>query len=84
MTPCRSMPIRPQPPQAAADAFAHASLNAFVHSHPSRSITPRPLLLLSGAAQPGDPMLARLSDAELALLRETLDLLNRTGAASAA
>lgn len=44
----------------------------------------RALLLLSGAHQSQDPVLAHTTTAELALLYETLDLLRRSEAASAA
>lgn len=44
----------------------------------------RALLRLNGAIQTGDPSLARLTDADLALLHETLDLLGRTDAAPTA
>ncbi len=44
----------------------------------------RALLLLSGANQSHDPVLAHTTTAELALLYETLDLLRRSEAASTA
>ncbi len=50
-------------------------------AHPT---TLRALLLLSGAAQPTDASLTRTTDTELLLLQETMDLLNRIEAASAA
>lgn len=44
----------------------------------------RALLRLSGAVHPQDSALAHVTDAELALVRETLDLLYRTGFTRAA
>lgn len=50
----------------------------------SRGLASRTLLSLTEAVTPGDVVLARFSDAELHLLRETLDLLHRSDAATTA
>lgn len=50
----------------------------------ARPLALRSLLLLSGAVQPHDAALARTTDADLAMLRETIELLQHIEAASAA
>jgi hypothetical protein len=72
------------PPPHSGDLRA-AGARPGLSSEPSAdALALRSLLLLSGAAHPGDPILARLTDEDLAMLRATLTMLPSSESTSAA
>lgn len=79
MTPARPTPAQHQPP-ALGELRPSASRDAAYDAGWPMAL--RALLLLSEAA--GDPVLTRVSDEELALLRATFVLLDATEPTSAA